>query len=72
VARDPGRGIPLVAAADALVEDAGGQHGDYEARMREEAISAARAALGDTRFDRAYTEGRELSLDDAVRAAGAA
>jgi tetratricopeptide (TPR) repeat protein len=66
---DPVRGVAIVAAADRLVEDAGGRHGAYEARLREDALGVARQALDVDGYAAAYGRGWSLSLEDAVREA---
>jgi predicted ATPase len=69
VGEDPARAVVLLAAADKLVEDDGGRHTGYDARLREDAIDAAREALGRDGFAGAYGRGRILALDDVVREA---
>jgi hypothetical protein len=67
--RDPARGATLVAAAGALVAEAGGGLQEFEAVLHEQALARARTALGDVAFDRAVSAGRDLSLDAAIAAA---
>jgi tetratricopeptide (TPR) repeat protein len=62
---DPRRALGLIGAADRLIEDAGGTHDAFEARLRAEAMAAATTALGADKAGRAYVEGRAATRDDA-------
>jgi len=61
--------LRLLAAADAALEELGiapFSEETAERRLRDRAMAAARAALSPERFERAYAEGRETPLDEAV------
>ena len=69
--RDPVRGATLVAAAMALLAQAGGGLQEFEGALAVQALERARSELAEGAFDRAVAAGRALSLDDAIAAARA-
>jgi predicted ATPase/DNA-binding CsgD family transcriptional regulator/transcriptional regulator with XRE-family HTH domain len=62
----PRRSIRLFAAAQTIAEPIGVTQGLPERETYERALSAARSALGEPAAGTAWTEGRDLTLDDAV------
>ena len=62
VARDPARAVRLLGAAAALMEEIG-------ERLDADTVAAVRAAVHAETYERAFAEGRGLSIDDAVELA---
>ena len=65
--RAPKRAATILGAAARLREAIGFPTPPHEERELERAAAAARAALGDAAFDRAWREGSAMDLEDAVR-----
>ena len=65
--RDPTRAATTLGAAARLREAIGFPTPPHEERELERVAAAARAALGDAAFDRAWREGSAMDLEDAVR-----
>jgi hypothetical protein len=66
-----GRAVQLFgAAASIFVELGAGFDSEHEARVQEEAITQARAALGTKAFTDASDRGKAMTPEDAVRIAG--
>lgn len=63
---EPARGARLLGAVDVLVEASGQMLDPDDQAEYEQAVAAARAPLGDARFDAARDEGRAMSLESAV------
>jgi tetratricopeptide (TPR) repeat protein len=63
------RSALLLGAAEALLEEVGARVYNYyvpDPSLRERAVTEARAALGETAFEEAWTRGREMSFEQAV------
>jgi len=63
------RSAVLHGVAQAFLDRSGEPWQDVEARYRQHNLAQVRAHLGDELFDRAYTNGMALSVDEAVRTA---
>ena len=63
----PGRAAQLWGAAERLREEIGVPIPPFNRVNYENALSATRAALGDDSFERAWREGREMTLENAVK-----
>ena len=63
----PSRAARIWAAAERLREEIGVPLRSFDRANYEDALVAARAALGDDAFERAWREGRAMTLEDAVR-----
>jgi tetratricopeptide (TPR) repeat protein len=68
IAREsPSRAAQVWGAAERLREEIGVPLRSFDRVNYESALSATRAALGDDAFERAWREGREMTLEDAVK-----
>jgi DNA-binding NarL/FixJ family response regulator len=56
----------LFGAAEALREAVGGQHMPEEAALREPYLAAARSRLDEAAWDKAWAEGRAMSMEQAI------
>jgi predicted ATPase/class 3 adenylate cyclase len=65
------RAATLHGVAQAFLDRTGEPWQDLEARYRDQSLAQVRAHLGDEQFDRAYAQGRTLSVDEAFQCAGA-
>jgi predicted ATPase/class 3 adenylate cyclase/Tfp pilus assembly protein PilF len=65
------RAATLHGVAQAFLDRAGEPCQDLEARYRNQSLAQVRAHLGDEQFDRAYAQGKTLSVDEALQWAGA-
>ena len=65
-AGDWDRAAALHGAAQAFLDRTGVQWQELPARNRQESLDQARARLGDEQLERAYAQGRALSLDQAL------
>ena len=63
----PSRAAQIWGAAERLREEIGAPLRSFDRANYENALSATRAALGDDAFERAWREGREMTLEDAVQ-----
>jgi hypothetical protein len=59
-------GVKLLGAVEALLESMAGVLGSEDQVAYERAVVAAREMLGEEAFERAWEEGRGLSLEEAV------
>jgi hypothetical protein len=66
---EPRRAARLWGASDALRREIGSVRSAHESIVYERHLAPVRAALSAEEFARAWDEGREMSLDDAVRCA---
>jgi len=60
------RATRLFGAAEALREAVGGQHIPEEAALREPHLAAARSRLDEATWDKAWAEGRAMSMEQAI------
>jgi non-specific serine/threonine protein kinase len=63
----PQRAASILGAAQRLREEMGAPLPPYDEPFYRRAVTAARSALGDSVFDAAWNEGREMTLEGAVR-----
>ncbi len=65
--QDPARAARLLGRADALREETAFRDDEpFEIRIRDEAEARLRASLGEDGYAAAYSDGRTLTLEDAL------
>jgi hypothetical protein len=62
----PGRGARLLGAAEALLEAIGGVLDPDDGMVYEQGVASARAQLSEAEFERAWAEGRAMSMEEAI------
>ena len=68
--QDPARAARLLGRADALCDETAFRDDEpFERRVREEAEAGLRTRLGEDAYAAAYSNGRALALEDALRLA---